>query len=310
MVKGRDVHRQLLANIFDRKMRELYVAPHRHVRTVELQGDARFGDRLVLVAQRLGDREHVSFIVGVEAIGEEQRGDAGRGGAHESLVPAGEPLQPFGIDPRRYHVLDGDLGRARGRRAPRAAGVAVHFGFGPGEFLEILELVAARLAVDPGQAMFDVCRIARLRHLAVADYRDARIDLAAEHIRGRIVDRLVEFALIDRLAAFAGEHQVEQMLRAREAPCVGRLEAAHASSPRTIRAPSAIAFILPNATSRGRYLSPQSGAMISRSAAMCGSARRIRAATTSGSSTAWVDKSSTPRMIVLPGKLSRIAQSS
>ena len=38
------------------------------------------------------------------------------------------------------------------------------------------------------------------------------------------------------------------------------------SSPRTIAAPSTIACILPKATSRGRYFSPQSGATTMRSA--------------------------------------------
>ena len=38
------------------------------------------------------------------------------------------------------------------------------------------------------------------------------------------------------------------------------LAARYCSSLRTIAAPSTIAFILPNATSRGRYFSPQSGA--------------------------------------------------
>ena len=38
------------------------------------------------------------------------------------------------------------------------------------------------------------------------------------------------------------------------------------SSRRTIAAPSAIAFILPKATARGRYFMPQSGATTSRSA--------------------------------------------
>src|SRR5690606_4027000 len=49
-----------------------------------------------------------------------------------------------------------------------------------------------------------------------------------------------------------------------------------AISARTIAAPSAIAFILPKADSRGRYLSPQSGATTIRSGDTWGSARRMR----------------------------------
>src|SRR5690606_15333380 len=143
----------------------------------------------------------------------------------------------------------------------------------------------------------DVSRIARLRHLAVADHRDARPLLPVDHGSRRPLDRLVERRLVHRLAAFAGEHQFEQIVGARKAPGVRGPEV-HANSARTIAAPSAIAFILPNATSRGRYLSPQSGATMIRSAGTCGSARRMRSATISGVSTSWLDRSSTPRMIV------------
>ena len=57
------------------------------------------------------------------------------------------------------------------------------------------------------------------------------------------------------------------------------------SSRRTMAAPAAMACILPKATSRGRYLRPQSGATTMRSAGTCGRARRMRAATVSGVST-------------------------
>src|SRR5580698_2590548 len=53
-----------------------------------------------------------------------------------------------------------------------------------------------------------------------------------------------------------------------------------AISYRTMAAPSAIALILPNATGRGRYFMPQSGATTTRSAGTWASARRMRSATT------------------------------
>jgi hypothetical protein len=82
------------------------------------------------------------------------------------------------------------------------------------------------------------------------------------------------------------------------------------SSRRTMAAPSTIAFILPKAESRGRYLSPQSGATTMRSAGTWGRARRMRAATVCGVSTAGSERSSTPSMIVLLGSASSTEQSS
>src|SRR5205823_8736030 len=84
---------------------------------------------------------------------------------------------------------------------------------------------------------------------------------------------------------------------------------ARSISERTRRAPSTIAFILPNATSRGRYFKPQSGATTIRSALTCGSARRIRAATTSGVSISFFERSRTPRMICFPGIFPNTEQS-
>ena len=82
-----------------------------------------------------------------------------------------------------------------------------------------------------------------------------------------------------------------------------------ASSWRTILAPSTIAHIFSKAMSRGRYFRPQSGATMMRSAGTCGSARRMRAATVSGVSTLMSERSSTPRMMVLPGSFSSTEQS-
>ena len=75
-------------------------------------------------------------------------------------------------------------------------------------------------------------------------------------------------------------------------------------------APSAMAFILPKATARGRYFMPQSGATMIRSAATWGKARRMRSATVWGVSIAISDRSITPRMMSLEGSFSRIARSS
>src|SRR5439155_6672217 len=74
------------------------------------------------------------------------------------------------------------------------------------------------------------------------------------------------------------------------------------SSARTSFAPSTIAFSFSNATSRGMYFIPQSGATTRFSGATNGRARRMRAATFCGVSTVMSFKSITPRTIVLPGR--------
>src|SRR5688572_4550833 len=83
----------------------------------------------------------------------------------------------------------------------------------------------------------------------------------------------------------------------------------HASSRRTRAAPSARDFSLAKAISRLRYFMPQSGATTRRSAATCGRARRIRCATSSGVSTASVERSMTPSITVFPESSLRIERS-
>src|SRR2546422_8017372 len=74
-------------------------------------------------------------------------------------------------------------------------------------------------------------------------------------------------------------------------------------------APSTIAFSFSNATSRGRYFIPQSGATTMSFDATKGRARRMRAATFSGVSTVISLRSITPRMMVLPGRVFSTEQS-
>ena len=76
------------------------------------------------------------------------------------------------------------------------------------------------------------------------------------------------------------------------------------------RAASAIAASLPDATSRGRYFIPQSGARITRSGAMCCSARCTRSTMTSGVSIAMSERSRQPTMICLPASSASTLQSS
>ena len=148
VVERGDVHADALAELLERKVGELHVAAHREVGAIDLQRDPGRGDRLVFVAQALGEREDVFLVAGVVLVGEEQRGHPGRGGGHEGLVPAGEPLEPLGILARGVHVDHFDRRGAGGRAAPRAAGVAEHPRLGAGKLLEVLELVLPGLAAE------------------------------------------------------------------------------------------------------------------------------------------------------------------
>ena len=71
VVERGDVQADALAEVVEREVRELHVAAHRQVRAIDLQRNSRVGDRLVLVPQALGEREHVLLVVGVVPVREE-----------------------------------------------------------------------------------------------------------------------------------------------------------------------------------------------------------------------------------------------
>jgi hypothetical protein len=81
------------------------------------------------------------------------------------------------------------------------------------------------------------------------------------------------------------------------------------SSRRTMDAPSTMAFILPNATSLGRYFIPQSVHTMMFRGSVKGSARRMRRATSAGDSTCISDRSITPSMTFFPAREESTEQS-
>ena len=88
VVERLDVHPGAFAEFREAQVRILDVAAHGEVGAVDLQHDAGFGDRLVFLAHRLGDREQIRLLARVVVVAEEQRDDAGRGRAHERFGPA------------------------------------------------------------------------------------------------------------------------------------------------------------------------------------------------------------------------------
>ena len=81
--------------------------------------------------------------------------------------------------------------------------------------------------LEPAQPVADVCGVADLAHLAVADHVDARLDLMTHAVEDRLVEQPVIALLVDRLAAILGEHQFDELRRPGQAADVGGKDARH-----------------------------------------------------------------------------------
>ena len=147
------------------------------------------GDRLVLVAHRVGDRVEIRLVVAGNA----------RCGRTATPRPA---KRRSGTRPARrrrerarcrcatsVRAACGSrtpIGRvARRRLAPRAAGIAEHALREPRKVGEILVDERVALAAEAGQTVLDVRRVARLAHLAVVDDVDAGLAPACARPRRR-----------------------------------------------------------------------------------------------------------------------------
>ena len=86
---------------------------------------------------------------------------------------------------------------------------------------QVLPRLARRVAIEAGQPVLDVGRVADLAHLAVADDVDADLDLLADDFRDRVGDHLLGVRR-HRSAVLMGEQHVGDRLRARQAADVGR----------------------------------------------------------------------------------------
>src|ERR1700722_2899013 len=144
--------------------------------------------------------------------------------------------------------------------------------------------------------------------------RGASPPSAGQKRRAGDADSLGVFDLVAKLSVKSLQVSTDYCIaRPRAGPATVRIRyvprSYRASSPRSVSAACAIALSFPNADSRGRYFMPQSGASTSRSAGTYSSARRTRPAMTSAVSTVVSFRSSTPRMIVLPGSPASTEQS-
>jgi hypothetical protein len=76
------------------------------------------------------------------------------------------------------------------------------------EVLQIGGRRARRVAVEPGDTILDIGRVADLRHLAVRHKVDPAGDLPRDAGVDRLADHRVELRLIDRFSAFLRENEI------------------------------------------------------------------------------------------------------
>jgi hypothetical protein len=74
---------------------------------------------------------------------------------------------------------------------------------------------------ETGQPVLDVGGVARLRHLAVVDEIDARVDLFLYHLGNGRADPGRQCGAVDRHPFLLGKHRPDQIIRPRQAAGVG-----------------------------------------------------------------------------------------
>src|SRR5688572_2687772 len=280
----------------------VHVAVARQRGIVELQVSAAFLRQLVdLVAVDPRQGTEVALAVtidgGIERLRpEEVVHDVGRGHGHlghafpdhgleEAVVVGDDALAPL---ERRFGV-----GR---RRDPD------HRAFVP-------EAQGAIAQAESLHGVDEPRRPAPAAELPVGDRRQGDRVLESHGLAHAFVVQALHLVIAD-LSSLAVARGLDRALRPEEAADV--LDAKrrpHWNSLRSSRAPSTIAFSLPNATSLGRYFMPQSGATITFSGFTCLSAFFSRSTTFCGVSIVMSERSMQPTMIFLSGSLASTAVS-
>jgi hypothetical protein len=122
--------------------------------------------------------------------------------------------------------------------APR---VIEHTDLGSGVSLEVLEHVTVAAAAEACKPILDVSGITRLRHFAVVNDVEARLQLPVDDELDGARHLLIESGRVERQTVLPREHELLERLRTRQAADVGREEPsmvihgcrtrAHGSSP-------------------------------------------------------------------------------
>ena len=212
--------RDALAEFLEVEVGVLDVPAHAEIGAVDLQHEARLGDRLVFVAHRLGDGVEVRLVILVVVVAKEQRHHAGRGRAHEAaggLHLRERGLQVVDVVARGLRIAHADRSVAGRRLAPRAAGIAEHALRELRKLGEVLVDEGVAGAAEAVEPVLDVGRVARLRHFAVVDQVDAGLGLLADHLCDRRAHARGQRRAIDRHAFLLGVHHADQVVRPRQA---------------------------------------------------------------------------------------------
>jgi hypothetical protein len=215
-----------------RAVGEERVALHREVRRVDLQHVPRRHGRLVLGAQRLGDRADVRGERPVVRVRHRAGHDAGRRHRPEGLVKAlaarardRREAREVGVEGVAALVADGADGLRRGHQAHRAAVVRQHQLEEVRMLGEIAHQGPRAPAAEAAHAVADIGEEALARLLAVVADVHAAGELLRDRALGGRAHRSLERRPLDRFAAARAQEELHQRARTREAPGVSRQDA-------------------------------------------------------------------------------------
>ncbi len=157
---------------------------------------------------RLKERDHARRCSVHERLGRRRRRSGG--------------LEIRDVGLHRFEALDADLADAAWPAVFRGRARVGELPEQPGEFDQVLAGLARGVAIEAGDAVLDVGRVADLAHLAVADDVDADLDLAAHDVGDRVADRARAAGAVMRRSLVTREQDVRDRLRARQAADVRR----------------------------------------------------------------------------------------
>ena len=206
----------------------LIVAAGAEIRTIDLQHKAGFDDGAILDFQHFGQRIHISLLGRVVQVDDEARQDSGRrrGDKHfRRLCLRGGGFEPRQIAVKLCAILVAKLADAAGKRhiGKRAAvGAEIRMRQEIAADHDVAPFLGgARVGRDAGDAVADVHRVGRFRHLAVADHVDTGRNLLGDNVIGRLGDLGFQRLRGYRTVLLAAQDQIDQRLRTRQAAGMG-----------------------------------------------------------------------------------------
>ena len=232
------------------------------MRVIDLQQNARIHDRLVFLAQRIGDGEQIFLFGLVVGVALPIRHAGRRDRRHEDFLSLGAvkrrlEIVDVGLQLRRAAIGDG---RGANHMVLARSHVALPVEFRKGSCFAracpwalprhvLVDLEAAKAFVDVGDE-------ARLAELAVIDDVDAEINLRADDLGDRGAQARGVRLRVDRLSLLPRLHDIEQIGGTRQAADVGGEDSVGASLHFSSRL---LLSFPPDRHSRGADIGPHLG---------------------------------------------------